>query len=291
MKVIILFIVSTLFLFQNVAANNLELRVQIDKENFLKGEPIWVKVTMQNIGIQNEEVTVLGRSILNLALHFEITDSKNNKYFFKGATASMPYLPTAILKPKEIIYEYYDLLESYGELLVPPFRGVRHYLENDIYTLSAELSMSGDKIYSNKISFSVKEPVKEELTAYELFKEGFITWLAKKEDLQAIDIFRRLVNNYPNSVYAELSFNYLRACFDIGIHDYLKAIDAGEELIRKYPKSHFSGEMITSFPILYRRLGKIDKTKEKLMELSKEYGDVNPEIKKNAKKIIDSLEK
>ncbi len=203
----------------------------------------------------------------------------------------MPKIPTTILKPGEAIYEYFDLLEFYGELYVSFIKGVRHFLKPDTYFLYAELSTSGEKINSNQIKFYVVEPVQEESKAYELFKEGLFTWLGKKEDQKAANIFRKLITDYANSVYAELSFDYLQACYKIGLHDYKKAIEVGEELISKHPKSPFSGRMIKYLAYTYEHVEGKEKVKERLMQLTDKYGDVNPGIKKNALMMINRLEK
>ena len=268
-------------------AQDLELTLSLDKEVFWEVEPIWVKVSLSNKG--SGEVAVPKYLIPEAPnLTVELFDIKGNKLKYKGVLFDLRGNPSCMLKPGEAMDEYFNLLDYYGEDVSPDLPSF--HLKEGAYSIYAQQNSFGIISHSNKVTFLVKEISGKETDALRLFKKGYCTWIYKKNKLQAIEIYRKMIDSYPNSVYVEVAYNHLFMCYKWGPKDYVTAIKVGEELITQFPQSPFSGRMIQYLAGAYEALNEKDKIKPKLIELADKYGDVNPKIRKNAMEIIDRLE-
>ena len=273
----------------NLFAQDLELTISQDKTEYLEVEPIWIKVSLRNKCKQVKKVDVISyQTVVTKKLKFDLKDLNGNRLSYRGPIGDGT--KKVILQPEEITYGHFDLLDFYGDPYDINIKSVRHFLNSHDYSLSVTLKTSDENLHSNTIKFSVKEPVGFELEAYNIFKEGFLNWLIKKQNLQAIGLFNKLINDYPNSVYIGTTYINLFRCYKWNLRDYEKAIEVGEELINKYPKSHFSERMVKYISYEYEHLSKSEKINKKMMEFVNKYGDINPEISKNALEMIDRLE-
>lgn len=290
--IIYIILIFTVSLFAQNSDENLELKIGLDKSEFLEGESIWVKISLKNLGDDAKQVTKMSFPLViyNKSFDFNLIDSEGLRVKDSGIRSDG--LHTVTLNPNDSTYDYYDILNFYGEPIHKLLRTGRKYLKPGSYKLSAKLSTPNISLPSNEIKFEVVEPNADEVESYELFKEAYKTWLIKnKREEEARDLFRTAIDTYPNSIYTDLHYSYLYKINSIGLRDYRACIDVIKEMIQRNPKSHVSEKFVKSLVFSYQQLNEDDIIINELNELNNQYGDINPELKRVISKKIESLQK
>ena len=284
-------LIFSISLFAQNSDENLELKIGLDKSEFFVGEPIWVKISLKNLGDDAKQVTKMSFPLViyNKSFDFNLIDSEGLRVKDSGIRSDG--LHTVTLNPNDSTYDYYDLLSFYGEPIHKLMGTVRKYLKPGSYKISAKLSTPNISLPSNEIKFQVIEPNADEVESYELFKEAYTKWLISKEEQEASELFRRAIDTYPNSIYTDLHYSYLYKINSIGLRDYRACIDVIKEMIQRNPKSHVSEKFVKSLVFSYQRLNEDDVIINELNELNNQYGDVNPELKRVILKKIESLQR
>ncbi len=281
-----LFIVITLILINPIysqeGSGDLVLKIKIEKSDFLKAEPLWVKVSLTNTGNENKEVIPIDRGVLKQYLKFFMNNAVGEDIGYGCVVPHFAGEPKIVLKPNETVFDYFDLHEFFGN----QDRGRGSLFENS-YVFWVELHFNGKVLKSNKISFSIKEPEGDEIITHDLFYKGCNTWYVEKDKLEALEIFKTITTDYPKSVYAELSLDYIAFLYLIVLSDADNTIFTVKELINKYPNSYFIIENFKTYISALKRLNKEYLKKSELLKLLDLSKDIHPDIVKKIKEMAD----
>lgn len=179
-----------------------EFKIELSKQNYLLNENIWLDVTITNITPD----TLKSACIINsrgCGFKYIVKDSLGNNIDYTGPYTGARYNPEAyLIEPGEQIYRcfnlrylYYSIRENSGRYTI---RGIIDLpFENECYF---------DNPTSNELSFNIVEPSGEEKEASELITKA--RELSSSRD-SSEQYYQELLDNYPNSVYAEESFRHV----------------------------------------------------------------------------------
>ncbi len=146
-------LIFSISLFAQNSDENLELKIGLDKSEFFVGEPIWVKISLKNLGDDAKQVTKMSFPLViyNKSFDFNLIDSEGLRVKDSGIRSDG--LHTVTLNPNDSTYDYYDLLSFYGEPIHKLMGTVRKYLKPGSYKISAKLSTPNISLPSNEIKF------------------------------------------------------------------------------------------------------------------------------------------
>lgn len=278
------FVIIVLCFFSLSYAQDLDLHISKCKNNFLEHEPIWIKVQLKNSS--NEDIH------LNISLAPEgdflkvnLKDQIGNLMQYKGLKVTLKgELPTCILQPMSDMSISLDLNDYFGERDYPITS--RYYLPVGSYSLNCELIDRKKSVSSNELKIDVVEPTGNEKLALELFESSTKIWIFEGDHEKAISKYREILIEYPNSVYSELIYYHIYARYQLGLRDYQKVIDIGEEFMKKHPTSPYAVMMVSRIAGALESIGVKDQIEAKLSKISKDFKDINPEITQESIKII-----
>ena len=282
-KTILNIILTLLITTSSGITQKLTLIARTTKSVYLVGEPVWLKIILKN----NSNITIKAPEHLWLAsgIDLSLLNSDSTRLDYKGIVShSNSY---EILIKGDSTVKYFDLLNSYGEK--EPLFSPRCSLNPGDYYLTATYDNFGIPIQSNKIMFTIRRPSGDQAKALKLFKEAYNNWLLKKDYDKAVELYKRLINTYPNSVYVELAYNEICLWNRLQLRNYSEVISFAEELLNKHPQSPYLKRMIYNIAIAYKKLDKLDQLDAKLWYLEKKYGSINPTMKEKIEEVIESI--
>ena len=210
----------------------------------------------------------------------------------------MKIIPANLIKlePGKTLEFTYDLCQRYGR---PDDTGGFHlYLPSDEYTIqtthhtwNADENRKGRRLPSNVASFSVIEPEDEEKEAHDLFKKAYhLDALSKgKERRNAIAYYRKLLSQYPNSVYASQSLYGIIVIKVISLNDKRGAIEECKELIHIYPDSELAVRSLENIACALTNLRENERIPIEIMKIAQEHKGTK--IEKKANEIIEKWKK
>jgi hypothetical protein len=154
---------------------NFKLEISLEKNEFVEGEKIVVKVDIKNLSPYRDSLYRI--NFAETDRYFNIyTDAKDAKIFYSMAQIEYNKEPVTVFEPKETITRYttIDNLIYYNNNTdtFGPF-----YAKAGKYTVSYSTPIRGKEggetyfIYSNSINFIVKEIPENEREIFELLKE------------------------------------------------------------------------------------------------------------------------
>lgn len=173
---------------------NVDLKIELSKDNYNFREPIWLDVTLHNRGDESIEFSGLfppcqGEFIV------ELKDSLGNQLNYTGLIYNMKKSKGRKLEPDEIHYDCYDILELFST-----FKSLLRQRFGFIPKGKYKVVTKYRGINSNVLNFEVIDTNEMESKAYQLLDSAYTLW-PKKEFELANDFFQRIIDNYPNSVY------------------------------------------------------------------------------------------
>ena len=236
MKLIYLFILIFISINPTIFANdpNWEFKIELDKEEYLLGENIWLDVTITNV---SEEVQ-LNKSIICLSgygFKFSVINSDKKKLQYMGSyTAIWDSEYPTLIEPEGKIRKLINLKDQFKNLSRLPDE---YQLQGNV-ELPFESECLLNNLTSNTLSFKIIEPdneVKDVIALYQLADSLYKR--TRFRDI-SLDMFEKLLNKYPNSIISE-------KCFGI-----LKYNEYEEKNVKHdgdfYPK--LNNEMLKNFP-------------------------------------------
>jgi hypothetical protein len=240
------FIALVVFTAPLCAEDNIKFEIRLDKYTILEREPIWVDMYL--INESNESVTLKCLELYWQMLTVYLVNSAGDTVKYSGyVTDGIPPRGPNI-RPGETYTYSINLSENFGkgfrDYIPPPLR----YLAKDAYTLQ----MVHNKVFSNKIEFTVTEATGSEKNACDLIKNATRSGFKYYHDdvHQVIDIFEELLKKYPNSVYADLAQNELAGLYGL-VREIGKTTYYLKTLVLTQPNSHFVHKAI---PRLLRQM-------------------------------------
>jgi hypothetical protein len=202
----------------------LELGLKLYKKTFLFREPVWVKVSVTNVGEHSGMFTFETGEALVITDSVGITYSPN-VHFGRGMSE---------IEAGETWQHHLSLSTfGYGSPHSEKVKGY-WYLPVGRYTIRYQLNQSGVSggrldVESSTDTFWVLEARNEDAEALKLLIESYDLHIQKKYD-EAIQRLQGLVEKYPNSPYVPWAMREVAV-----------TPDAYREIIRKYP---YSGEAV-----------------------------------------------
>jgi hypothetical protein len=222
-------------------STDFRLTISSDKSLYIEGESIWIKVEATNLSAESKDIFNLthDRILSGEFLDFTIKNSKGEiiAYGREGADDC----PRIILKANDTIYNYFDLLNYYGNPITEPYLG-RKYLPEDTYQCVAtfKLDRRTTTVESDTIRFVVRRVAGSEKVVFENFIRAYKTWLLDFNDNNAIRIYQEILVQYPQSLFALLSAYYITKITLISDQLTRDGIDTSLDFMDKYSDSPFA---------------------------------------------------
>ncbi|RKX27280.1 MAG: hypothetical protein DRP47_06790 [Candidatus Zixiibacteriota bacterium] len=217
----------------------LKLEIELSKEVFLEREPIWLDITLINVSSDTMRAGGLFPPCQSPGpFSVELKDGRGEHMKYTGLLYNMGPAkgPGLLLHPKEQLYGCYDLLElfsTYRSLLRQRFG----LLAPGKYSVRGRYGNT----FSQEVDFEVVEVTENEMEAYKLLNTAYALWLKDPFDSTNQE-FRQIVNQFPNSVYAEKA---------------MREIAPKSELLRQFPNSGYNEQGLRT---LTGKLSKGEKT-------------------------------
>ncbi len=258
------YIIIALFLFlimivpQIVFAeeNNWGLKIKLDKQEYLLYEKIWMDVTLTNK--TSDSIRTKGISTPNQrGFNVVLKNSSGKKLEYTGPISVFGSSFGHLIMAGDYEYQSFDLLQLFEESKTErkyyaPW-GYFNYLPVGSYSVQVNF----DGAISNIVYFKIIVPSSSELDALKLLGEANKIPMGRKTMYLAATIFQKLVDEYPNSVYAETCFRFSRKnskeereAIDNGIFDH-RGLTL--EILDKFPNS---GKSRTRLRWLSKKLNK-----------------------------------
>jgi hypothetical protein len=218
-------------------SHELVLRIELEKQSYLVGEPIWVDVTLSNAGA--DTVVMPGSPMALESSEFEfyvITNGERLKYTGPVACGALRPMPIA---PGQEFHRCFDILSNYGEP-VPNTTSFEPIVSAGTYSIHAD----SWGVLSNEVGFDIEKPQGRDAEIYEIleqaislsvnnrrltaaqqleellpglagspYRDKVVYWLGNMwwffEIDKELEIFAQLVDVSPNSGYAPIAVGRL----------------------------------------------------------------------------------
>jgi hypothetical protein len=276
--------------------NSFEVTISLDKETYIEGENVWLRIIFKNISSRIDSIAMLydDKVIRNI----KIVNENGMMATFKGSAPFLFEKTYIKFQPGEEKEFYAGLRHSWGfkkydmEHVFP-----KYYFPKEKYNVSLEIDVDGDKrenITSNKVMFTVEKPEGFELEAFSemirIFKMPFNGTLGVEGKERVIDEYIKFVGNYTNSVYLEEMFLNSLGKRKIGKTKYDESfIDYCMIFIEQRPNSPLIGEAVGGASNYYLyELGDKDKAIQFLESLNEIYP--NTRVSKEVERILSTEE-
>ncbi|MGI0015634.1 MAG: hypothetical protein ACREBU_19635, partial [Nitrososphaera sp.] len=239
----------------------LRLTISLEKQTYLVDEPIYLEMLTSNIS--NHEIGILPPRLGASWGHFELVleDESHKPLEYRGVHATM-YAPLdwsgSIMAPGERWLLLHDLLGMYGTWGDAAHQ-IRRYLPPGTYKIQAiyhtnpKAFTSKDPrqeneqtIYSDVLKFHVIEPTGIEREAYETLLTAFATHEAERQKSthRNILLFKKLINDYPNSVYQPIAYSFLHMIYCQLSDSFEDRRNLVSEAFARFPNSGLTYELL-----------------------------------------------
>ena len=212
-------------------SNALELEINIDKERFLVGEPVWIDVVLKNVS--QDTVPISGRDIR--------PEHGNLEFFVAGGEKTLKYtggFATYIggpqnLAPGEEITSQFDIVDFYGK----PVEGTLCFeklLHPGMYSVQARVWRN---VTSNALDMEVVEPSGEDAEIQRALHEASLL-IGQRRREEAGERLCSVLPSASQSVYRDkLYFVLIR----IAHTERPRQRKLAEQVLREYPDSRYAG--------------------------------------------------
>ncbi len=267
---------------------HLERILCLNKEVYLVYEPIWAISYAKNTGSEAE------RYHPSEASHFIIRDTSGNEVEYQGP---MLHYPVIVDSETHEILGYADSHEllpgdSSGVLTrnILDYYGVGKGLASKtrLYIPPSRYTVEATPMKSNVVHFTVLEPTGEEKEAHELLLKAYACGRGKVEGQKAIDFYKQIVVEYPNSAYAPIAFDRAIMMYSFALEDRNEVIKQTRMFIDTYPNSFFMKSAVNRIVYNYLFSGEIDKIKPDMEAIQEKHRDSR--VKKIANDVIKQVE-
>lgn len=204
--------------------HGLKLSIELSKNRFLLSEPIWLDVTLTNIGDDTIKILPLDPPCQGGGLVILLYDSLGQAVPYSGPRYSFGARSGFVLKPNQYFYDCFDVLDYYHTTSKDLSKAMLPELPTGRY----EVQVRYWNVQSQRLTFHVSNPSEGEKEVLDLIIKGFESVVNEQSD-SAEAIFRFVAERFPASVYAEKAGQqFLRY----------------EELLYKFPNSGKSGQYL-----------------------------------------------
>ncbi len=215
--------------YESVKRPELQLKISLEKKTFLKGEPIWVEIELQNKGKGVAKISTknLGSLYTNHTLTSHIVDKDEATYPINliSCPASVGF---DTITSGEIIVHKLNLLDYHYS---KPFKLNKRSLNSNTYSIFSELFKG---VLSNQIIFEIKDPQGIDSVKFDLMNQG----LKEFKNLSKMrEIFDQLNEIDEESPYTE--FLLYELIVFTSFSDKEKSSELANVFLEKYPNSNF----------------------------------------------------
>ncbi len=233
-------ILMCLTIYTSSTAQDWGLEINLEKQNYILHEEIWLDVTITNI--TNNSIRTNGIVAPNhFGFEIEIQDSSGKLLSYSGPNWDVTAGEGSIfLEPNQQEYECFNLTSFYND--IDDFSGYSvlplyfPFISKGNYTVQAKF----DGVSSNILSFTIEEPSDDEKKTLEIIEEA--SSVLRRDDYDpAGQKFQEVIDKFPNSVFAASCFrlsktftNEAKQARRLGIFD---GVGLRRELIQNYPNS------------------------------------------------------
>lgn len=235
----------------------LKAELMLFKKAYLIREPIYVKMSVTNVG--KEEVWFYFVTKGGL----KIKDSKGREYTCIVSSSHS----SGIIKPGQTMEEETNLLLWFG---IPENKfKIRFYLPPERYTIQYQ---PWKGVNSEVYEFRISEPEGKEIEAMNLLKEAYKLFVEKKYDL-TINRLKSLVDKHPNSVYRPWALFETATTYKLAIEDWDKTLEIYRKLIDNHPNSREAVEVLSYLVYYYETGGDTNELSQYLNQIKVKYSN------------------
>ena len=174
-----------------------KLEISFEKDTFLLREPIWLDATLTNPTDDTLRSWGLWPPCIGYGFDIKLTDSTDNPVPYSGPMICGIPGPGFLIYPNEQYYNCFNLIDLFA------LHSLRHHFDAQSPGRYFVQGVYGGT-FSNKISFTVVDPKGKEKEAEQSFLDAFGAPLDRPVDSDKV-VQLRMLESYPNSVYAELA--------------------------------------------------------------------------------------
>jgi len=235
----------------------LKAELELYKREYLLRESIIVKMRVTNIGKEEGWLYFVTTGGL------KIKDSKGQEYTCHVSSSLAP----GIINLGQTLEEQTNLLLWFG---IPENKfKVRHYLPPERYTI---LYKPRKDVSSETYEFSVLEPKGDEIQAMNLLKDSYQLFVEKKYD-ETIEKLEELISKYPNSVYRPWALFETATTYKLAIEDLDKTLEIYRKVIDNHPNSREAVEVLSYLVYYYETGGDTTELSQYLNQVKVKYSN------------------
>jgi predicted DNA-binding protein (UPF0251 family) len=235
-----------IFIYGIIFSQDVGVTVNTNKSIYLTGEPIWLEIEFSNLSSDTFDLHPAEWSIY-------LIDEKGNRI---PNIISMYFGPSKWepdFKPGDQIELFKELTGEYGK------RRDSSYVHNlpVLHVGSYSLYVTGKtktrydilkkiqevtNFKSNEIEFKIKDPIGLEKEVYDLLRLAYYYNYSKRHVSEAEEIYQRIINNYPQSVYAIKTSSFFALMYRYSKQESQQILSYNryKELMQKHPDSYYS---------------------------------------------------
>jgi len=258
----------------------LEIGLELFKTKYLLREPIWARFKVTNVGSE------AGKFYFDNVDALVIKDSKGEVYpcsvYIERFAITIK--PEQTLEKQSNILQYYGTPENKFKIhrYLPPekysvYYELNHCVGSDSYRVKAK---------SKTHTFEISDPKGDELKAMNLLKESHDLFIEKKYN-EAISALNKIIEHYPKSVYAPYALLEVSSIYNLALEDSAKALEIYRRLINDFPNSGEAIARLSSLIYYYKTKPDKPGLITYLNDLIKKHPDT--EVAKEAQKELAKL--
>ena len=226
--------------------------LKLEKTDFLLYEPIMILTYIKN---PTSQEIVFNDTYETLFLKLKVVDDKGKVWPYRGPTVFPRVLPYTALAPGDSLLEIISMEFIFGK---------KYFMVGWYYLPCGRYKVWADSPYirSNVIEFTVRMPEGDEKEPWLMMKKAGELFKNKESRSKAQEIWREVVNKYPNTCFSLWAKRMLL----IFIDEEKEEEKIGLSIINENPNSYHVWEAILILPPPSR-----EKEKEMLKTLIKRY--------------------
>lgn len=181
-----------------------ELAIELEKQDYLVYEDIWLDLTLTNI--TSDSIRTVGIGAPNhRGFYVVVKDDSGTELEYTGPMILFGNSPGRLIMAGDYEYRSFNLPHLFGESDFER-EDYTHWSYSAAERYSVQASFDG--AVSNTIFFDIIEASGLELEALKLLDRARENPMTRETMHLAVPIYQELLDKYPNSVHAEKSYRY-----------------------------------------------------------------------------------
>ncbi len=235
-------ILIALLLFTSISFSEIEVKISVNKNEFLEAEPIICALSFVN---NSDAVDSISFDELDF-FHIKIQINENKELIYIGSSGdyigSIRYIK---LGPFSQRIEKFNLLRYYIDKIVTlSINSAPGYLSAGSYSMKYNFK---SKLTSNECSFVVNQPSGSDAIEFQKLMQAYRIIDGRPETIDSSyvkkDLYYDIAKNYPESAYWEEAVFRYNSITDFLSLSYADT-NVNMEFIKRYPNSYFAKVVI-----------------------------------------------